>query len=174
MSEIRTGLGWDSHRLMRGRALILGGVTIPSEFGLEGHSDADILAHAITDAILGAAALGDIGMLFPDSDPQWKDCESLVFVRQAKALAEAQGYRIINLDANVILERPKLKDFRQTIRERLAGTLGIEVDRVSVKFKTAEQVGPVGEGRSAEAQVVVTLQRLGSGPFHESAGQTTG
>ena len=167
-------MGWDSHRLAAGRPLILGGVTVPCEFGLEGHSDADVLSHAITDAILGAAALGDIGMIFPDSDPQWKGCDSLVFLRQAKALVEATGYRIVNLDTNVILERPKLKDFRQAIRQRLAETLGIETDRVSVKFKTAEQVGPVGEGRSAEAQAIVTLQKLGSGPFHESGGQAAG
>ena len=168
MSEIRCGLGWDSHRIVTGRALILGGVTVPSEFGLEGHSDADVLSHAITDAILGAAALGDIGMHFPDSDPRWTDCDSLVFLRHVKELVEATGYRIMNVDSNVILERPKLKDFREPIRQRLAATLGIEVDRVSVKFKTAEKVGPVGEGRSAEAQALVTLQKLGTGPFHDS------
>lgn len=159
MSEIRTGLGWDVHRIVSGRPMILGGVTVPCEFGLEGHSDADVLAHAITDAILGAAALGDIGMHFPDSDPRWKGCDSLVFLRHAKGLAEAKGYRIVNVDSTIILERPKLKDFRQTIRERLAEALALETDRLSVKFKTAEKVGPVGEGRSAEAQAIVTLQR---------------
>ena len=159
MNEIRTGLGWDVHRIAPGRALILGGVTVPCEFGLEGHSDADVLAHAITDAILGAAALGDIGMHFPDTDPRWKGCDSLVFLRHACDLAEAQGFRLLNVDSTVILERPKLKDFRLPIRERLAGTLRLELERVSVKFKTAEKVGPVGEGRSAEAQAVVTLQR---------------
>ncbi|HUK15635.1 MAG TPA: 2-C-methyl-D-erythritol 2,4-cyclodiphosphate synthase [Bryobacteraceae bacterium] len=159
MSEIRTGLGWDVHRLAAGRALILGGVTVPSELGLEGHSDADVLAHAITDALLGAAALGDIGMHFPDSDSRWKGCDSLVFLRHAKELAVKNGYRIVNVDSTVILERPKLKDFRQTIRERLAEALGLNLDRVSVKFKTAEKVGPVGEGRSAEAQAVVTIER---------------
>jgi 2-C-methyl-D-erythritol 2,4-cyclodiphosphate synthase len=159
LSEVRTGLGWDVHRLASGRPLILGGVTVPSELGLEGHSDADVLAHAITDAILGAAALGDIGMHFPDSDPQWKGCDSLVFLRHAQKLIAAQGYRIVNVDSTVILERPKLKDFRQAIRERLAETVGLPVDRVSVKFKTAEKVGPVGEGRSAEAQAVVTVER---------------
>jgi len=157
--EIRTGLGWDVHRIVAGRPLILGGVTVPCEFGLEGHSDADVLAHALTDAILGAAALGDIGMHFPDSDPRWKGCDSLVFLRHAKELAEAKGYRIVNVDSTVILERPKLKDFRMTLRERLAGALALDVDRVSVKFKTAEKVGPVGEGRSAEAQAIVTLER---------------
>jgi 2-C-methyl-D-erythritol 2,4-cyclodiphosphate synthase len=159
LSLIRTGLGWDVHRIAAGRPLILGGVTVPSDFGLEGHSDADVLAHAVTDAILGAAALGDIGMHFPDTDPQWKGCDSLVFLRHAQKLAEARGYRIVNVDSTVILERPKLKDYRQAIRESLAGALSLELDAVSVKFKTAEKVGPVGEGRSAEAQAVVTLER---------------
>ena len=159
MTGIRTGLGWDVHRLAPGRPLILGGVTIPSDVGLVGHSDADVLAHAITDAILGAAALGDIGMHFPDSDPRWKGCDSLVFLRHARRLAAESGYAIVNVDSTVILERPKLKDYRQAIRERLAETLGVATDRVSVKFKTAETVGPVGEGRSAEAQAVVTLER---------------
>ena len=159
MSEYRTGLGWDSHRLAPKRPLVLGGVTIPSEFGLEGHSDADVLAHAITDAILGAAALGDIGMHFPDSDPQWKGAGSLRFVQHALELAKRAGFQLVNVDSTVILERPKLKDHRNTIREKLADTLGLPLDRISVKFKTAEKVGPVGEGRSAEAQAVVTLKR---------------
>jgi 2-C-methyl-D-erythritol 2,4-cyclodiphosphate synthase len=159
LTLIRTGFGWDAHRIAPGRPLILGGVTVPCEFGLEGHSDADVLAHAITDAILGAAALGDIGMHFPDTDPQWKGCDSLVFLRHAQQLAEARGYRIVNVDSTVILERPKLKDYRQLIRERLAGALSLDLDAVSVKFKTAEKVGPVGEGLSAEAQAVVTLER---------------
>jgi len=133
---------------------------VPSELGLEGHSDADVLSHAITDAILGAAALGDIGMHFPDSDPRWKGCDSLVFLRRAKELAAERGYRIVNVDATIILERPKLKDYRQAIRERIAETLGLEFGRVSVKFKTAEQVGPVGEQRSAESQAIVTLASI--------------
>jgi 2-C-methyl-D-erythritol 2,4-cyclodiphosphate synthase len=159
LSEIRTGLGWDVHRLAAGRPMILGGITVACEFGLEGHSDADVLAHAITDAILGAAALGDIGMHFPDSDPKWKGCDSLVFLRHARELAEGRGFRIVNVDSTVVLERPKLKDYRVPIRERLAEALGLELDRMSVKFKTAEKVGPVGEGKSAEAQAVVTLAR---------------
>jgi len=159
VSEIRTGLGWDVHRLAAGRPLILGGVTVPSELGLEGHSDADILSHAITDALLGAAALGDIGMHFPDSDPRWKGADSLLFLAHAAGLVRGLGFTLVNVDSTVILETPKLKDYRQPIRESLARTLEIEVDRVSVKFKTAERVGPVGEGRSAEAQAVVTLSR---------------
>jgi 2-C-methyl-D-erythritol 2,4-cyclodiphosphate synthase len=120
-----------------------------------------MLAHAITDAILGAAALGDIGMHFPDTDARWQGSDSLVFLRHAHDLARQRGYRIVNVDSTVILERPKLKDYRQAIRERLAGTLGLEIDRVSVKFKTAEKVGPVGEGRSAESQAIVTLEQVG-------------
>jgi 2-C-methyl-D-erythritol 2,4-cyclodiphosphate synthase len=157
VSPIRIGQGWDVHRIAAGRPLILGGVVIDSEFGLEGHSDADVLSHAVTDALLGAAALGDIGMHFPDSDERWKGADSLQFLEHARQLALAKGYEIVNVDSTVILERPKLKDYRASIRERLAQTLHLEVDRVSVKFKTAEKVGPVGEGRSAEAQAVVTL-----------------
>jgi len=159
LNEIRTGLGWDVHRLAAGRPLILGGVTVPSELGLEGHSDADILSHAITDAVLGAAALGDIGMHFPDTDPRWKGADSLIFLAHAAGLVRELGFTIINVDSTVILERPKLKDYRQPIRESLARTLEITLDRMSVKFKTAERVGPVGEGRSAEAQAIVTLAR---------------
>jgi 2-C-methyl-D-erythritol 2,4-cyclodiphosphate synthase len=124
-----------------------------------GHSDADVLSHAITDALLGAAALGDIGMHFPDSDPMWKGADSLRFLRHARALAETAGYRIVNVDSTVILERPKLKDYRAAIRESLAGTLALALDCMSVKFKTAEGVGPVGERRSAESQAIVTLVR---------------
>jgi 2-C-methyl-D-erythritol 2,4-cyclodiphosphate synthase len=158
VSEYRTGLGWDVHRLAPNRPLILGGVAIPSELGLEGHSDADVLAHAITDAILGAAALGDIGMHFPDTDPRWQGAGSLMFLAHARDLARARGYRIVNVDSTVILERPKLKDYRDAIRRQLAATLELDADRVSVKFKTAEKVGPVGEGRSAEAQAIVTVR----------------
>ena len=159
MSETRTGLGWDNHRVAVGRPLIIGGITIPSEFGLEGHSDADVLAHAITDALLGAAALGDIGMHFPDSDPRWKGCDSMRFLEHACELVRAKGYAIANVDSTVILERPKLKDHRLPIREKLARTMAVDLDLVSVKFKTAENVGPVGQGKSAEAQAVVTLSR---------------
>jgi 2-C-methyl-D-erythritol 2,4-cyclodiphosphate synthase len=155
--DIRTGLGWDSHRIATGRPLVLGGVEVPSEFGLEGHSDADVLCHAITDALLGAAALGDIGMHFPDSDARWKGGDSLVFLRHAVSLVQERGFRILNVDSTVILERPKLKDYRRSIRETLASALGVDLDRVSVKFKTAEKVGPVGEGRSAEAQAIATI-----------------
>jgi 2-C-methyl-D-erythritol 2,4-cyclodiphosphate synthase len=159
LSEIRTGLGWDTHRLTPGRPLILGGITVPSELGLAGHSDADVLLHAITDAILGAAALGDIGMHFPDSDPRWKGANSLVFLKHAQGLAASRGYQLLHVDSTVILERPKLKDYRQAMRESIAAALELELDRVSVKFKTAEGVGPVGEQLAAEAEAVVTLSR---------------
>ena len=158
MSEVRIGQGWDVHRLAPGRPLILGGVRVPSEFGLEGHSDADVLSHAITDAILGAAALGDIGMHFPDSDPKWKGSDSLVFLRHARELAEARGYRIVNVDSTIILERPRLRDYREAIRNKVAEALGVDPSRVSLKFKTAERLGPVGEGRSAESQAIVALE----------------
>jgi 2-C-methyl-D-erythritol 2,4-cyclodiphosphate synthase len=159
VTEIRTGLGWDVHRLAAGRPLILGGVTVPSEIGLDGHSDADILSHAITDALLGAAALGDIGMHFPDTDPQWKDAGSLQFLSHVAELVRECGFAILHVDANVILEQPKLKEFRQPIRESLAQTLGLEIEQVSVKFKTAEGIGPVGLSLSAEAQAIATLAR---------------
>jgi 2-C-methyl-D-erythritol 2,4-cyclodiphosphate synthase len=155
--DIRTGIGWDNHRIAAGRKLILGGVTIDWEFGLEGHSDADVLSHAITDAILGAAALGDIGMHFPDTDPRWKGADSLQSLRHACDLVQDKGYRLANIDSTVILERPKLKDYRESIRESLGAAAGLPMDRISVKFKTSEKVGPVGEGRSAEAQAIVVL-----------------
>jgi 2-C-methyl-D-erythritol 2,4-cyclodiphosphate synthase len=155
----RVGLGWDVHRLEAGRPLILGGVNVPCEFGLAGHSDADILLHAVTDALLGAAALGDIGMHFPDTDPQWKGADSVQFLKHAAALVRERGYNIVNVDTTVILERPKLKDFRGAIRESVAKALELDLDCVSVKFKTAERVGPVGEGKSAEAQAIVLISR---------------
>ena len=152
------GQGWDVHRIVAGRPLILGGVTIPSDFGLEGHSDADILSHAITDALLGAAALGDIGMHFSDSDPRWHNADSSQFLRHARDLLADQGYSIINIDSTVVLERPKLAGHRQAIRERLAQTLQLDVSQISIKFKTAEKTGPVGEGRSAEAQAIAVVR----------------
>ena len=156
---IRTGLGWDVHRTAAGRPLIIGGITIPSEFGLDGHSDADILLHAVTDALLGAAALGDIGMHFPDTDPKWKGASSDLFLQHAANLVRDLGYSIVNVDTTVILERPKLKDYRLPMRESLARILELPLDCVSVKFKTAERMGPVGEGKSAEAQAIVTIEK---------------
>jgi 2-C-methyl-D-erythritol 2,4-cyclodiphosphate synthase len=160
VSEYRTGIGWDVHRLVAGRPLILGGVRIPSEAGFEGHSDADVLAHAITDALLGAAALGDIGQHFPDTDPRWAGADSLLFLKHARDLAASAGFALVNVDSTVILERPKLKDYRAAIRDTLAEALALDSSRVSVKFKTAEKLGPVGEGRSAEAQAVVMVKEV--------------
>jgi 2-C-methyl-D-erythritol 2,4-cyclodiphosphate synthase len=156
----RIGQGWDVHRIAVGRPLILGGIAIPSEFGLEGHSDADVLSHAITDAVLGAIAADDIGMHFPDTDPRWKGAGSLQFLKHACGLAAQAGYTIGNVDSTVILERPRLKDYRLAIRESLARTMGLPLGGVSVKFKTAEGVGPVGEGHSAESQAIVCLVPL--------------
>ncbi len=158
-TEHRSGIGWDLHPLVPGRALILGGVRIPAEVGLAGHSDADVLAHAITDALLGAAGLGDIGQHFPDTDPQWAGADSLVFLRHAQQLAGRHGFTVVHVDATVVLERPKLAAYRSAIRESLAAALGLDPENVSVKFKTAEKLGPVGEGRAAEAYAVVTLRR---------------
>ncbi|MBM3812334.1 MAG: 2-C-methyl-D-erythritol 2,4-cyclodiphosphate synthase [Acidimicrobiia bacterium] len=159
MSEYRSGTGWDTHRTAKGRPLIIGGVRIESDFGLEGHSDADVLSHAITDALLGAAAQGDIGMHFPDTDPKWKNADSLQMLHHAVQVVHLAGYQLASVDATVILERPKLAAYRAPIREKLSETLGIPKELVSVKFKTAEGLGPVGEGKSAEAQAVATIQR---------------
>jgi 2-C-methyl-D-erythritol 2,4-cyclodiphosphate synthase len=157
LPPVRIGQGWDTHRIEAGRPLVIGGVRIPSEFGLAGHSDADVLFHAVTDAVLGALALGDIGMHFPDTAPEWRGVESRRFLRHALDLAEKEGYRLANIDATVILERPKLKEFRAAIRESLARAVDLPLACASVKFKTAEKIGPVGEGRSCEAQAVVLM-----------------
>ena len=157
LPPLRIGQGWDTHRMEPGRPLILGGVEVPFELGLAGHSDADVLFHAVTDAILGALALGDIGMHFPDTSPEWKGANSLQFLQHAIKLAADHGYRLTNVDSTIVLERPKLKDYRPVIRESLAQAVGLPLALVSVKFKTAEKVGPVGEGRSCEALAVVLL-----------------
>ncbi len=163
LTQFRIGQGWDTHRTEPGRPLILGGITIPSEFGLAGHSDADVLFHAVTDALLGALALGDIGMHFPDTAAEWKGANSEQFLRHALELVAKQGYTLANVDSTIILERPKLKDFRITIRENLARVLDIPASCVGVKFKTAEKVGPVGEGRSCEAQAAFWSSRVPTG-----------
>lgn len=157
--DYRTGIGWDVHRTASGRALVLGGVRIEADYGLVGHSDADVLLHAITDAVLGALGLGDIGTHFPDNDPRWAGAASDQFLRYAVEEARSRGYQVVHIDSTVILERPKLKPYRERIRARIAEIAGVEPERVSVKFKTAEGLGPVGEGLSVEAQAVVTLAR---------------
>lgn len=160
MTGFRVGQGWDVHRIVAGRPLILGGVRIPSDFGLDGHSDADVVSHAITDAILGAMAAGDIGMHFPDTDPRWKGQGSLFFLEHACEMAKKAGYALVNVDSTIILERPKLKDHRHAIRESLAQAMRLDIDTVSVKFKTAERLGPVGLGESAESQAIVLLRTV--------------
>ena len=130
---------------------------MPSEVGLSGHSDADVLFHAVTDAVLGALALGDIGMHFPDTAAEWKDAGSLQFLQHALDLAAQRGYALANVDATILLEKPKLKEFRTAIRQNLSRAVGLPLDCVSVKFKTGEKVGPVGEGLSCEAQAAVLM-----------------
>jgi len=153
----RIGIGYDIHRLVEGRKLILGGVEIPFEKGLLGHSDSDVLTHAICDALLGAAALGDIGTHFPDTDPQWAGASSLDFLAHAVELITARGYSIANVDATVLAERPKIRPHIETMRERLASALRIDVDRVNVKAKTGEGLESIGRGEAMAAQVVALL-----------------
>jgi 2-C-methyl-D-erythritol 4-phosphate cytidylyltransferase/2-C-methyl-D-erythritol 2,4-cyclodiphosphate synthase len=154
----RAGLGCDLHRLVSGRPLILGGVTIPSERGALGHSDADVVCHAVTDAILGAAALGDIGLHFPDSDPRWKDARSLDMLRQTVSMAAESGFEIGNVDVTVMLESPKLRGHIDQIRGSLAAVLGIEAERISVKAKTNEGLDAIGRGEAIAAQAVALLR----------------
>ena len=157
MNQIRVGEGWDVHALVEGRRLVLGGVEVPYEKGLLGHSDADVLLHAITDALLGAAGLGDIGTLFPDTDARFKGADSAVLLAEAKRQVGALGWSLGNVDCTVIAQAPKLVPYKAAIRQRIAEVLGIPADAVNVKAKTAEKLGPVGEGRSMEARAVVLL-----------------
>jgi 2-C-methyl-D-erythritol 2,4-cyclodiphosphate synthase len=157
--ESRVGVGYDLHRLVGGRPLILGGVPIPAEFGAQGHSDADVVCHSATDAILGAARAGDIGQHFPDTDPAWKDASSLHFLREAAALVRRRGWAIENVDVVVLLERPKLAPYRQAVEASLAAALGIDVESVSVKAKTNEGVDGVGRGEAIAAHAVAMLRR---------------
>ena len=157
--DIRIGEGWDVHALVAGRKLVIGGVEIPFERGLQGHSDADVLLHALTDALLGAAALGDIGMHFPDTDARFKGADSRVLLREAAARVRAAGWRIGNIDSTVIAQAPKLMPWIPAMRSTIAETLGLLTDQVNVKAKTAERLGPVGEGLSIEARAVVLVLR---------------
>jgi 2-C-methyl-D-erythritol 2,4-cyclodiphosphate synthase len=158
---IRTGLGIDTHAFAAGRPLILGGVDIPHERGLAGHSDADVLTHAIMDALLGAAGLGDIGQHFPDTDPRFAGADSLELLRAVVAHLAEKGFAIGNVDATVILERPKLAPYRDAIRARLAGTLGLPLDAVNLKATTGERMGFVGREEGAAAMAVVTIEQNG-------------
>lgn len=153
----RIGEGWDTHALVTGRPLILGGITIPHSHGLLGHSDADALAHAITDALLGAAALGDIGRHFPDTALEFKGADSMVLLAEAYRRVRAEGWTLVNVDSTIVAQAPKMAPHIGAMRARLAEVLGIEVGQVNVKAKTAEKMGPVGEGRAIEARAVVLL-----------------
>ena len=162
LPPLRIGHGHDSHRLEAGRPLILGGVTIPFESGLVGHSDADVLLHAVTDTLLGALALGDIGDWFPNTDPQWKDADSAVFLREAVKAVVERGWSIANLDCTLFAEQPKLAPWRKQIQDNVARLLGVSPDQVNVKAKTGEKVGPIGRGESISADAVVLLYRDGT------------
>lgn len=154
---IRIGEGWDTHALVTGRPLILGGVTIPHSHGLLGHSDADALAHAITDALLGAAGLGDIGKLFPDTAAQFKGADSMLLLTAAYAQVRAAGWQIVNIDATIVAQAPKMAPHIPAMRARLGEALGITAAQINVKAKTAEKMGPVGEGLAMEARAVCLL-----------------
>jgi 2-C-methyl-D-erythritol 2,4-cyclodiphosphate synthase len=151
------GIGYDSHRLLAGRRMVIGGVEIPGELGLDGHSDADVLAHAITDALLGAAGLGDIGEHFPDTDERWRDADSMQLLAEVVESVNGAGLEIVNVDCTVVMERPKLAPHRRTIRERLAGVLGLDLRRVNVKASTGEGIGFVGRGEGVAALAIAGL-----------------
>jgi 2-C-methyl-D-erythritol 2,4-cyclodiphosphate synthase len=153
----RIGEGWDTHALVVGRPLVLGGITLPHTHGLLGHSDADALLHAITDALLGAAALGDIGQHFPDTDPAFKGADSGVLLAEAMRRVAAAGWRLGNLDATIVAQAPKMAPHIPAMRTRIAQLLSVSVEQVNVKAKTAEKMGPVGEGRSIETRAVCLL-----------------
>ena len=152
------GIGYDSHRLADGRRLILGGVEIPAERGLDGHSDADVLSHAVIDALLGAAGLGDIGEHFPDSDERWRDADSLQLLGSVVRTVIAAGWEIVNVDCTVVMERPKLGAHREAIRARLAEALDLPAKRVNVKASTGEGVGFVGRGEGVAALAIASLE----------------
>lgn len=156
---MRIGEGWDVHALVTGRPLVLGGVTIPHSHGLAGHSDADALLHAMTDALLGAAALGDIGRHFPDTDAAFKGADSAVLLAEAARRVRAQGWQIVNLDSTIVAQAPKMAPHIPAMRERIAQVLGLEAACINVKAKTAEKLGPVGRGESIEARAVCLLIR---------------
>jgi 2-C-methyl-D-erythritol 2,4-cyclodiphosphate synthase len=158
VSETRTGLGVDSHRLVAGRPLILGGIEFESEVGLDGHSDADVLTHAVIDALLGAAALGDIGAHFPDSDERWRGADSIDLLSKVAGMLVGAGFEVVNVDATVIIEQPKIGPRREEIVEKIAGALGVAASRVNVKATTAEQIGSFGRGEGAGAVAVATLR----------------
>lgn len=158
--NFRIGEGWDVHALVPGRKLILGGVEVPHTLGLLGHSDADVLLHAITDALFGAAALGDIGRHFSDTDPQFKGADSAVLLAEAVRRVRAKGFEIGNVDSTIVAQAPKLAPHIEKMRERIAQVLALDVDQVNVKAKTAEKMGPVGLQQAMEARAVVLLYKV--------------
>lgn len=158
-SPFRIGEGWDVHQLVAGRPLVLGGVTIPHSHGLLGHSDADALLHAMTDALLGAAGLGDIGRHFPDTDPAFAGADSMQLLQEAQRRVAAAGYSIVNIDSTIVAQAPKLAPHIPQMRERIAQALSLPAEAVNVKAKTAEKLGAVGEGRAIEARAVCLLTR---------------
>jgi len=164
--NFRIGEGWDIHALVEGRKLILGGIEVPYHLGLLGHSDADVLLHAITDALLGAAALGDIGTHFPDTDARFKGADSSVLLAEAARRVRDKGFEIGNVDSTIIAQAPKLMPHMPAIRAKVAQTLGLELGQVNVKAKTAEKMGPVGQGQAMEARAVVLLTQTGSTCSH--------
>ncbi len=155
----RIGFGNDIHRLEVGKPLILGGILIPSEKGAVGHSDADALLHAVTDAILGALALGDIGSHFSDKDERWKGANSLIFLNEAVRMMNEKGFEIVNLDSTISLETPKLRPHIDSMRENLSKHLNIEIDCVSIKAKTGEKIDAIGENRAIKAEVIILLEK---------------
>lgn len=159
----RVGHGFDAHRLTAGRPLILGGVRVPFEYGPLGHSDADVLAHALSDALLGATALGDLGAHFPDSDPKWKGANSMDLLAACAALVGRAGYAIGNVDATIVVERPKLAPFIAEMRENIAARLHLDLEDVSVKAKTTEGMGYTGDGSGIAAYAVAVVARINDG-----------
>jgi 2-C-methyl-D-erythritol 2,4-cyclodiphosphate synthase len=158
---VTAGIGYDSHRLVEGRRLLLGGVEIPSERGLDGHSDSDVLAHAVTDALLGAAGLGDIGEHFPDTDERWRDADSIRLLEAVVGMVSDRGLEIENVDCTVMMEAPKLAPHRTAVRASLASALGLQAERVNVKATTGERMGFVGRGEGVAALAVASLRHPG-------------
>ena len=156
---MRVGIGHDTHRLVEGRPLILGGVRIPHPRGLAGHSDADVVLHALTDALLGAVGLGDIGDAFPDTDPAYRDCDSSLFVHETLRRLRSAGWNVVNVDVIIFVQEPKLGPIKETIRQRVAGLLGLAVDAVNVKAKTGEKVGAIGRGEAISCQVAALIDK---------------
>jgi 2-C-methyl-D-erythritol 2,4-cyclodiphosphate synthase len=166
--SVRSGIGYDVHRFVSGRRLVLGGIEIAHEFGLDGHSDADVLLHALTDAILGAAALGDIGQHFPPSDPRWRDADSRRFLAHAAAEVRSAGYRIVNVDATVVTEAPRIAPHVPAMRELIAETLNIPENGVSVKATTNEAMGFIGRGEGIAALAIATIESMTTGAGSDS------